>query len=82
MAVSVPRRAVDARRLVRRELLRLQAADLSVYVHGPAATVRLTDPHTHERASAPAATALAALRALPDGAGARAALDALTQGGH
>jgi hypothetical protein len=79
MAESVPRRAAALRKLLRRELVRLDAAGLGVYVHGIAATVRLTEPRTGERASAPAAAALAALRALPDRSGARAALDALAR---
>ena len=75
---SIPHRAAEARRLLRRELARLDARGFSVYLHGSPAAVRLTDRRTGERASAPAGAALAALRALPDGAGAAAALDALT----
>jgi hypothetical protein len=82
MAESVPRHAAALRKILRRELVRLDAAGLGVYVHGTTAAVRLTEVRSGERASAPAAAALAALRGLPDGSGARATLDALAREGR
>jgi hypothetical protein len=74
----VPRGAAELRRLARRETRRLAAPSLRVYVHGPASTIRLNNGD-HARASAPAGAALDALRALPDRAGAGAAIAALRE---
>ena len=82
MAGSVPHHAAAVRKIIRRELVRLDAAGLGVYAHGATGAVRLTDRGTGERASGPADAALAALRALPDGSGAQAALDALAREGR
>jgi hypothetical protein len=75
---SVPRNAAELRRLVHRETRRMAAGKLAVYVHGPAGTIRLSGGD-HDRATAPAGAALDALRALPDRAGAQAAIQALRQ---
>ena len=72
------RRAAELRRLAHRETRRLAAPSLRVYVHGPAGTIRLSNGD-HARASAPAGPALDLLRALPDRAGAAAAIAALRE---
>jgi hypothetical protein len=64
---------------VRRELRRLDATGLSLYVHGRRDTVRLASPATHRRQLVPADEALARLSALPDRAGVRATLDGLAR---
>jgi hypothetical protein len=74
---QLPGRAVWLRRALRRELERLEAARLGIYVHGTPPTVRLIDRQGGRRASAQAELAFDALRALPDGSGPDAALDAL-----
>lgn len=78
---SVPRAAAQLRRLVHRETSRLAAPGLAVYVHAPAGTIRLSGGD-HARATAPAGPALDALRALPDRAGAQAAIEAIRQAAH
>lgn len=74
---TVPRRAADLRRLLRRETRRLAATELGLYVHGSAGTVRVSDRATGARATAGATAAMAALRELPDGAGPAAAIEAV-----
>lgn len=70
--------AAQLRKLVRRELRRVDAIGLHIYVHGSDRTIRLFNPSTGNAATAPVAAALASLRALPDHAGEAAAVNAIT----
>ena len=69
--------AAQLRKRLRRELRRLDAAGLSLYVDGRRDTVRLASPADHRRQLVPADEALARLSELPDGAGVQATLDGL-----
>jgi hypothetical protein len=69
--------AAQLRKLLRRELRRVGASGLSLYVDGPRDVVRVMSRADSERRHAvPTNEALVLLRALPDGAGVDAALDA------
>ena len=72
--------AAQTRKLLRRELRRVAATGVSLYVDGRRGSVRLTSlDGARRRCVLPASDALAVLQALPDGAGLEAALDALAQ---
>jgi hypothetical protein len=69
--------AAQLRKLLRRELRRVGASGLSLYVDGPRGVIRVTSRDDGRRRHAvPTDEALALLRALPDGAGVEAALSA------
>lgn len=71
--------AAQTRKLMHRELRRLGAEDLSVYVDGRRNAVRFAGKDAPQRRrTVPAADALGLLRSLPDGSGPDATLDALT----
>ena len=71
--------AAQLRKRLRRELRRLDAAGLSLYVDGRRDTVRLAVRANHQRQLVPADEALARLSELPDGAGVQATLDGLAR---
>ena len=79
LPTRAPRRSAELRKLLRRELRRLDAGQVGIYVHG--GVVRLTDSRNGDRAAVPAAVALAAPAALPDGADGDAAVGALRGAG-
>jgi hypothetical protein len=70
--------AADWRKRLRRELHRVRAGAVSLYVDGPRGVVHVRFPGQSERLSVRLDEALRALRALPDGAGVHATLEALT----
>jgi hypothetical protein len=70
-------RATEQRKAIRRELRRLAASNLSVYLHGPAGSVRFSERNSGGRATGRTDEVLAALHALPDGAGPGSVLDAI-----
>ena len=61
--------AAQWRKRLRRELLRVGAGGVSLYIDGPRGTARLRFPDHEGRFSVPADEALRRLRSLPDGAG-------------
>jgi hypothetical protein len=70
--------AAQLRKLLRRELRRVGAADASLYIDGPRGVVRVRFPSRERELNVPVSEALALLRTLPNGAGAEAADDALS----
>ncbi len=70
--------AADWRKRLRRELHRVRAGAVSLYIDGPRGVVHVRLPGHGERVSVRLDEALRALRALPDGAGVHATLEALT----
>lgn len=81
-AAELSRRAVrgaaDWRKRLRRELLRVGAIGVSVYVDGPRGTVHVRFPQRADRITVDAHEALQLLRSLPDAAGVEATLTALS----
>ena len=71
------RGAAHLRKLLRRELRRVGAADASLYIDGPRGVVRVRFPSQERYLHVPVSEALAQLRTLPNAAGAEAAVDAL-----
>src|SRR5580693_1903197 len=71
------RGAAQLRKLLRRELRRLGAADASLYIDGPRGVVRVRFPNLERELHVPVSEALALLRTLPNGAGRQVAVDAL-----
>jgi hypothetical protein len=76
-----PRRAVRGaahwRKRLRRELLRVGAANVSVYVDGPRGIVHMRFPEHGDRINVDVREALRLLSSLPDGAGVETTLKAL-----
>jgi hypothetical protein len=73
------RGAAHLRKLLRRELRRVGAADASLYIDGPRGVVRVRFPSQERYLRVPVSEALAQLRTLPNAAGAEAAVDALAK---
>jgi len=73
------RGAADWRKRLRREFLRLGPPDVSMYVDGRRGIVHVRFPEHADRISADVREALRLLQSLPDGAGAEATLNALSQ---
>jgi len=71
------RGAAQLRKLLRRELRRVGAADASLYIDGPRGVVRVRFPNQERELHVPVSEALALLRTLPNGAGPQVAVDAL-----
>jgi hypothetical protein len=71
------RGAAQLRKLLRRELRRLGAADASLYIDGPRGVVHVRFPNQEPELHVPVSVALALLRTLPNGAGPQVAVDAL-----
>ncbi len=71
------RGAAQLRKLLRRELRRVGAADASLYIDGPRGVVRVRFPNQERELHVPVSEALALLRTLPNAAGPQVALDAL-----
>ena len=71
------RGAAQLRKLLRRELRRVGAADASLYIDGPRGVVRVRFPNQERALHVPVSEALAVLRTLPNGAGPQVAVDAL-----
>ena len=74
---SPVRGAAQLRKLLRRELRRVGAADASLYIDGPRGVVRVRFPNQERELHVPVSEALALLRTLPNGAGPQVAVDAL-----
>jgi hypothetical protein len=73
------RGAAQLRKLLRRELRRVGAASSSLYIDAPRGVVRVRFPNQERDLNVPVGEALARLRALPDGGGPQAALEALAK---
>ena len=74
---SSVRGAAQLRKLLRRELRRVGAADASLYIDGPRGVVRVRFPNQERELHVPVSEALALLRTLPNGAGPQVAVVAL-----
>lgn len=68
------------RKRLRRELLRLRAGEVSLYIDGPRGVAHVRFPQHADRYTLGVDQALRSLRSLPDGAGVQATQDALTRG--
>jgi hypothetical protein len=77
LARSPVRGAAQLRKRLQRELRRVGAAGVSVYIDGPRGVARLRFPGQECWVRLAAGEAVALLRSLPNGAGTEAALDAL-----
>lgn len=79
-----PRRSVrgaaQVRKRLRRELRRVGADGVSLYIDGPRGIARLRFPRQDRSLELAPGEALDVLRSVPDGAGAQATVDALTRG--
>lgn len=73
------RGAAHWRKRLRRELLRVGAANVSVYVDGPRGIVHMRFPERGDRISMNVRQALQVLGSLPDGAGVETTLKTLEQ---
>jgi hypothetical protein len=80
---TAPRRSVHNaaqwRKLLRRELQRVGASNVSLYIDGRRGIVRLRFPQDTGEFSVPAGGALESLRSLPDGAGLEPTVKKLAQ---
>ena len=74
------RGAAQARKRLRRELRRVGADDVSLYIDGPRGIVRLRFPRQDRWLELAPAEALDLLRSLPNGAGAQPTIEALARG--
>lgn len=74
------RGAAQARKRLRRELRRVGADGVSLYIDGPRGSVRLRFPRQDRWLELAMGEALDLLRSLPNGAGAQATSDALARG--
>jgi hypothetical protein len=79
-----PRRPVrgsaQVRKRLRRELRRIGADGVSLYIDGPRGIARLRFPPEDRWLELAPSEALALLRSVPNGAGAQATVDALARG--
>ena len=73
------RGAAQLRKRLRRELRRVGATDVKLYIDGPRGSVRVRFPTQNRELHLPVSDALRLLRAVSDGAGAEAALEALVR---
>jgi hypothetical protein len=73
------RGAAQLRKLLRRELRRVGAADASLYIDAPRGAVCVRFPSPERELHVPVSEALALLRTLPNGAGPEEAVDALAK---
>jgi hypothetical protein len=73
------RGAAQVRKRLRRELRRVGADDVSLYIDGPRGIARLRFPGQDRWLELAPGEALELLRSLPNGAGAQAAVDALAR---
>ena len=71
--------AAQLRKRLRRELQRVGADRVSLYIDGPRGIARLRFPGQDDWLDRVPSEALELLRAVPDGAGAQAAVDALAR---
>jgi hypothetical protein len=71
------RRAAEVRKLLRRELRRVGADGVSLYIDGPRGIARLRFPGRDRWLELAPGEAVELLRSLPNGAGAKATVDAL-----
>jgi hypothetical protein len=80
---AIPRRparnAAEWRKRLRRELLRVGASNVSLYIDGPRGIARLRFPDHAVRFSVAVDEALRLLRSLPDGAGMEATVNAIAR---
>ena len=74
------RGAAQVRKQLRRELRRVGADGVSLYIDGPRAIARLRFPRQDRWLELAPGEALDLLRSLPTGAGAQATVDALARG--
>ena len=74
------RGAAQLRKRLRRELQRVGADDVSLYIDGPRGIARLRFPRQDRRLELAPGEALDLLRSIPNGAGAQATIDALVRG--
>ncbi len=74
------RGAAQVRKRLRRELRRVGADDVSLYIDGPRGVARLRFPRQDRWLELAPGEALELLQALPNGAGAQATVDALARG--
>ena len=74
------RGAAQARKRLRRELRRVGADGVSIYIDGPRGIARLRFPRQDRWLELAPGETLDLLRSLPDGAGAQATADALARG--
>jgi hypothetical protein len=81
--LTPPRRplrgAAQVRKRLRRELRRVGADSVSIYIDGPRGIARLRFPGQDRWLERAPREALELLRSLPNGAGSQAAVDALAQ---
>ena len=74
------RGAAEVRKRLRRELRRVGADGVSLYIDGPRGIARLRFPRQDRWLELAPGEALDLLRSVPDGAGAQATVDALVRG--
>jgi len=78
---TAPRRsahnAAQWRKRLRRELQRVGASKVSLYIDGPSGVARLRFPDHAGQFSVPAEEALRLLRSVPDGAGIQQTVDTI-----
>jgi hypothetical protein len=74
------RGAAQVRKRLRRELRRVGADGVSLYIDGPRGIARLRFPRQDRWLELAPSGTLALLRSLPNGAGVQASVDALTRG--
>jgi hypothetical protein len=73
------RGAAQVRKLLRRELRRVGADGVSLYIDGPRGIARLRFPGQERWLDLAPGTAMELVRSLPNGAGAQATIDALAR---